>query len=215
PPERDMEWTAAGVEGAWRFAQRLWRLAAQWLETFPALKNPKGAMPGSFPEAALALRRASHKAIAGVSEDIEKFRFNRAVAKLYEFANCLGEVEDKTAADAAGLYARKEALETLSQLIGPMMPHLAEEMWASLGHGTLLAETAWPEADPVLIIDDHATVAIQVNGKLRATIQLPRNCDPKTAEAAALAEDAVIRALEGKAPKKIVVVPNRIVNVVV
>ena len=215
PPERDMEWTAAGVEGAWRFAQRLWRLAAQWLEAFPALKDPKGTLPGTFPEAALALRRASHKAVAGVSEDIEKFRFNRAVAKLYEFANYLGEVDDKAAADAAGLFARKEALETLAQLIGPMMPHLAEEMWASLGHQTLLAETAWPEADPVLIIDDHATVAIQVNGKLRATIQLPRNCDPKTAEAAALAEDAVIRALEGKAPKKIVVVPNRIVNVVV
>ena len=214
PPERDMEWTAAGVDGAWRYSQRLWRLAYTWLEAFPALKTSQTA-PASFPEAALALRRASHKAIAGVSEDIEKFRFNRAVAKLYEFANTLAEVQDGTLNDAAGLYARREALETLAQLIGPMMPHLAEEMWASLGHQTLLAETAWPIAVAELIIDESATVAIQVNGKLRATIQLPRNCDPKVAEAAALAEDAVIRALEGKSPKKVVVVPNRIVNVVV
>jgi leucyl-tRNA synthetase len=209
-----MEWTAAGVDGAWRYSQRLWRLSYMWIEALPALKIPQTA-PANFPDAALALRRASHKAIAGVSEDIEKFRFNRAVAKLYEFANTLAEIQDGTLHDAAGLFARREALETLAQLIGPMMPHLAEEMWASLGHETLLAETAWPIAIPQLIIDESATVAIQVNGKLRATIQLPRNCDPKVAEAAALAEDAVIRALDGKTPKKVVVVPNRIVNVVV
>ncbi|MDY0872143.1 leucine--tRNA ligase [Dongia rigui] len=214
PPERDMEWTAAGVEGAWRFAQRLWRLNATWLEAYPALKSTQAA-PATFADAATALRRASHKAIAAVSEDIEKFRFNRAVAKLYEFANTLSDLPEKDLSDAGGLFARREALVTLAQLIGPMMPHLAEEMWASLGHGTLLAETAWPEADPRLIIDDTATVAIQVNGKLRATIQLPRDCPMDQAEAAALAEDAVTRALEGKAPKKIVVVPNRIVNVVV
>jgi len=214
PPERDMEWTAAGVEGAWRFAQRLWRLAATWIEAYPVLKSAQ-SQPGSFSDAATALRRASHKAIAGVSEDIEKFRFNRAVAKLYEFANTLSDLPEKDLGDAGGLFARREALVTLSQLIGPMMPHLSEEMWASLGHDKLLAETAWPEADPRLIIDDTATVAIQVNGKLRATIQLPRDCPKDQAEAAALAEDAVIRALEGKAPKKIVVVPNRIVNVVV
>jgi leucyl-tRNA synthetase len=214
PPERDMEWTAAGVEGAWRFAQRLWRLNATWLEAHPALKSAQ-SQPGNLSDAALALRRASHKAIASVSEDIEKFRFNRAVAKLYEFANTLSDLPEKELGDAGGLFARREALVTLAQLIGPMMPHLAEEMWAALGNTQLLAETAWPEADPRLIIDDTATVAIQVNGKLRATIQLPRDCQKDQAEAAALAEDAVIRALEGKAPKKIVVVPNRIVNVVV
>ena len=215
PPERDMEWTAAGVEGAWRFAQRLWRIAATWLEAHPGLKS---AAPGAHKVAggdATALRRATHKAIAGVSDDIEKFRFNRAVAKIYEFANYLADLPAGDFTDEAGLHARREALTALAQLIGPMMPHLAEEIWQSLGNGKMLAETAWPEADPRLIIDDTATVAIQVNGKLRATIQLPRDCPKDQAEAAALAEDAVIRALDGKAPKKVVVVPNRIVNVVV
>lgn len=220
PPERDMDWTASGVEGAWRFAQRLWRLAFQWMEAFPQLKSTPELTsavrePDSFSVAAINLRRASHKAIAGISEDIEKFRFNRAVAKLYEFANTLSDIVDADLSDAGGLFARREALVTLAQLIGPMMPHLAEEIWASLGHAGLLAETAWPKADPQLIIDNTATVAIQVNGKLRATIQLPRDCAKDQAEAVALAEDAVIRALDGKVPKKIVVVPNRIVNVVV
>lgn len=212
PPERDMEWTAAGVEGAWRFAQRLWRLNVQWLEAHPGLKN---AVPAEGGDAAAALRRASHKAVAGVSDDIEKFRFNRAVAKIYEFANGLSEINDHDLGDSAGLFARREALTVLAQLIGPMMPHLAEEMWQALGHQTLLAETTWPEPDPRLIIDESAIVAIQVNGKLRATIQLPRDCDRQMAEARALAEEAVVRALDGKTPKKVVVVPNRIVNVVV
>jgi leucyl-tRNA synthetase len=212
PPERDMEWTAAGVDGAWRFTQRIWRLTDQWLEAQPNLVSAKPAEGG---DAALALRRASHKAIASVSDDIEKFRFNRAVAKIYEFANTLAELGDGDLTDAAGLFARREALTTLAQLIGPMMPHLAEEIWQRLGYEKILAETAWPEADPALIIDNQATVAIQVNGKLRATIQLPRDCDPKVAEARALAEDAVLRAMDGKSPKKVVVVPNRIVNVVV
>ena len=149
-----------------------------------------------------------------MSEDIEKFRFNRAVAKLYEFANTLAEIQDGTLADAAGLDARREALETLAQLIGPMMPHLAEEMWASLGHQSLLAETAWPEAIPQLIIDESATVAVQVNGKLRATIELPPGTSKPEAEAAALANENVQRFLEGKVPSKVIVVPNRIVNVV-
>ena len=211
PPERDMEWTAAGVEGAWRFAQRLWRIVAQWLEAHPGLKSADPAESA----AATVLRRATHKAISSISDDIEKFRFNRAVAKIYEFANTLGDLPEGELTDAAGLYARREALTVLAQAIGPMMPHLAEEIWQALGNTKMLAETAWPEADPRLIIDDTATVAIQVNGKLRATIQLPRDCPKDRAEAAALAEEAVIRALDGKAPKKVVVVPNRIVNVVV
>jgi leucyl-tRNA synthetase len=123
-------------------------------------------------------------------------------------------VKPEALADAAGLWARKEALDTLALLIGPMMPHLAEEIWQNLGHRTMLVETAWPEADPALVIDDQATVAVQVNGTLRATIQLPRDCDKGVAEQAAMADAAVQRALEGKTPKKVVVVPNRIVNIV-
>jgi len=116
--------------------------------------------------------------------------------------------------DAAGLWARKEALDTLALLIGPMMPHLAEEIWQNLGHKALLVETAWPQADAALTIDDQATVAVQVNGKLRATILLPRDADEATAREAALADANVARALEGRTVRKVIVVANRIVNVV-
>jgi leucyl-tRNA synthetase len=213
PPERDMEWTEAGVEGAWRFTQRLWRIVTGWIEAHPALAKPANAVAGSNGPAEL-LRRATHKAIAGVTDDIEKFRFNRAVARIYEYANALGEVKDGDLGDPAGLAARREALDTLALLIGPAMPHLAEELWQRLGHGTLLAETAWPVADPKLVIDDTVTVAVQVNGKLRATISLPRDVDKAEAERVALAEPAIVKALEGKAPKKVIVVPNRVINVV-
>jgi leucyl-tRNA synthetase len=213
PPERDMEWTEAGVEGAWRFTQRLWRIVTGWIEAHPALAKPANATAGANGSAE-SLRRATHKAIAGVTDDIEKFRFNRAVARIYEFANILADVKDSDLADPAGLAARREALETLTLLIGPAMPHLAEELWQRLGHGTLLAETAWPVADQRLVIDETVTVAVQVNGKLRATIHLPRDCGTAEAERAALAEPAVAKALDGKPPRKVIVVPNRIVNVV-
>src|SRR5690606_10287861 len=117
--------------------------------------------------------------------------------------------------DPADAGARREAFETLVRLIGPMMPHLAEEMWAKLGHTTLLAETAWPEADPTLLRDDMVTIAVQVGGKLRATLVLERDAAREAVEAAALANDNVRRAIEGRTVRKVVVVPNRIVNVVV
>jgi leucyl-tRNA synthetase len=215
PPERDMEWTEAGVEGAWRFTQRLWRIVTGWIDAHPALKSPREAAAFAAAGPAEQLRRATHKAIAGVTDDIEKFRFNRGVARIHEFANTLGEVKDSALSDPAGLAARREALETLVLLIGPAMPHLAEELWQRLGHGTLLADTAWPVADPRLVIDETVTVAVQVNGKLRATVQLARDCGNAEAERAALAEPAVVKALDGKPAKKVVVVPNRIVNVVV
>jgi len=214
PPERDMEWTDAGVEGAWRFTQRLWRIAESWIESFPALTDEMGAPPSNFAPDVLALRRTTHKTVVQVTETIEKFNFNSGVAAIYKFANALGDIKPEALTDAGGLWARKEALDTLSLLIAPMLPHLAEEIWQTLGHKTLLVETAWPTADANLVIDDTATVAVQVNGKLRATIQLPRDCDKTVAEQAALAEATVQRALEGKAPKKVVVVPNRIVNIV-
>src|SRR5688572_6045957 len=199
PPERDMEWTEAGVEGAWRFIQRLWRIVTGWIEDHPVLAKPgNAAASAAVGGAAEQLRRATHKTIAGVTDDIEKFRFNRGVARIYEYANALAEVKDNALADAAGLAARREALETLVALIGPAMPHLGEELWQRLGHDKLLAETAWPVADPKLVVDDTVTVAVQVNGKLRATISLPRDVDKAEAERIALAEPAVQRALEGK-----------------
>jgi leucyl-tRNA synthetase len=210
PPERDLEWTEAGVQGAWRFAQRLWRLIG---EALPAMAAEGAARPASFDEAATALRRTTHKTVAAVSADIEAFHFNKAVARLYEFANAL---EDFEAGPEGGRpWALREACETLALLIGPMMPHLAEEIWQVLGHGELLCTARWPVADPALLREDSVTVAVQVNGKLRATVELPRDCNGAEAEKMALGDARVQRALEGKTPRKVIVVPNRIVNVVV
>jgi leucyl-tRNA synthetase len=200
PPERDLEWTEAGVEGAWRFTQRLWRMV-----TSAPVANGAAAQD----DTSLELRRIAHKTIAGVTDDIEKFRFNRAVARLYEFANALDD------AKTAGAAIRREALEIMIRLLSPMMPHLAEELWHGFGHKTLLAETAWPEADPALIVDETVTVAVQVNGKLRATLSLPRDLAGEAAEQSALADENVQRAMAGKRARKVIVVPNRVINVVV
>jgi leucyl-tRNA synthetase len=206
PPERDLEWTDAGVEGAWRFTQRLWRLATE-----PAEKPMNGRMP-AIGENAQQLRRVTHKTIAGVSEDLERFRFNRAVARIYEFSNAIGQFQGGGEDDR---WAMGEALRTLVLLSGLMMPHLGEELWAHLGGQGLLAEQRWPEADPALLKDDTVTIAVQVMGKLRATLELARDLDRSALEQAALAEANVQRALEGRPVKKVIVVPNRIVNLVV
>jgi leucyl-tRNA synthetase len=217
PPDRDLEWTTAGVEGAWKFSQRLWRLITERLASLP----PPGApMPAMDEPRAETLRRASHKTISGVTEDIERFHFNKAVARIYELVNTITESlgadgVGKSATGPAYAWALREAFETLTNLMAPMMPHLAEELWQRLGHARLLAETPWPEADPRLVVDSNVTVAVQVNGRLRATIELPRDATQATAESAALAAEAVQRALAGRPPRKVVVVPNRIVNVVV
>ncbi len=215
PPDRDLEWTTAGVEGAAKFTQRLWRLITERLSLLPAAGT---SMPAGIDARCDPLRRATHKAIAGVTDDIEKFHFNKAVARLYEFVNEITEFVGTTGGPEAisgCAWTLREAFETLTQLIGPMMPHLAEELWRRLGHDELLVETPWPEADRRLTVDDSVTVAVQVNGKLRATIELPRDAARAVAESAALSEDAVRRALAGKSPRKVIIVPNRIVNVVV
>jgi leucyl-tRNA synthetase len=204
PPERDVEWTDAGAEGCWRFVQRIHRFASE-AENLP----PPGAKIGAVQGPALELRRATHKAIAAVSEDLAALRFNRAVAQLYTFANALG------AADA-GLdgAVRREAIEAIVLLCAPMMPHLAESCWQALGHKTLVVETPWPKADPALLQSDTLTIAVQVNGKRRGEVVVAQNADETTVREAALALDGVIRALEGKAPKRVIVVPGRIVNIV-
>jgi len=143
-----------------------------------------------------------------VTEHLEHLRFNSAVAQLYTLANVLGS------ADKANPAARREALEALVLLSAPMMPHLAESCWQALGHAKMVAESAWPKYDPSLTASDTVTIAIQVNGKRRGEITVAKNADNKDVEAAALADEGVKRALEGKAPKKVIVVPNRIVNIV-
>jgi len=209
PPERDLEWTEAGVTGAWRFQQRLHRIVS---EAMAALPPAAAARPGAFSDNALGLRRAAHKTVAGVAADIEAFHFNKAVARLYELANTIAAFKAKDAADG---WALREALEIFVRTIGPMTPHLAEELWQGLGHTTLLADSPWPETEASLLVDDTVTVAVQLNGKLRGTLQLPKDAPKDAAEKAALALPDLVRGLEGKTPKRVIVVPNRIVNVVV
>ena len=160
-------------------------------------------------EPSKSLRQATHKAIQAVTEHLEHLRFNSAVAQLYTLANGIGS------ADKANSSARREALEALVLLSAPMMPHLAESCWQALGYTKLVAETPWPKYDPALTASDSVTIAIQVNGKRRGEITMAKDADNKDVEAAALKVEAVARALEGKAPKKVIVVPNRIVNIVV
>jgi leucyl-tRNA synthetase len=201
PPERDLEWTEAGVEGTWRYVNRLFRLICDHRDRLAPI--------GTATDDAGDTRRMVHKTVAAVTEDLEQFRFNRGVARLRELSNHLETV----AATLDGAVLR-EALETLTILIGPMMPHLAEELWRLMGHETLLVDTAWPVALPALVRDDTVKLAVQVNGKLRGTVDQPRDVDQEAARAAALALPEVQRALDGKPVRKVVVVPNRVINVV-
>jgi leucyl-tRNA synthetase len=209
PPDRDLEWTDGGIAGAHRFVQRIARLVGDALEALPA---PGSAMPSSFGASATGLRQIVHKAIDGVTGDIEAFHFNRSVARIHELANAIGDFK---ADDGGDGWAHREALETLIVLSGPMMPHLAEEMWKALGHEGLLADAAWPVADASLIVEDSVTIAVQVNGKMRAKLELPRDGDRDAIEAAAMADDNVQRAMAGLTVRKVIVVPNKIVNIVV
>jgi leucyl-tRNA synthetase len=212
PPDRDVIWTEEGVQGAWRFVQRLWRLVGEIAD----IEAP-AARPAKFSDEALVVRKAAHRALAHVSEDIDKLRFNRCVAHIYEFANALsdalGGVEKAPAEDFR--WALREAGNILIRLFHPMMPHLAEECWAALGHKTLVATEAWPQVEPDLLVESSITLPVQINGKKRADVTVARDAGNSDIEAAVLALDAVKKALEGKSPKKVIVVPQRIVNVVV
>jgi len=209
PPDRDMDWTEAGIEGAWRFTQRVWRNIMTALDSLPPAGTPA---PGAFAGPAGEVRASTHRAIAAVTEGIERFHFNAAVARLYELSNVLAGV-DAGAEDER--WALREGIEALVTMLAPMMPHLAEELWEQLGHDSLLAERPWPKADPALLVDDSVTIAIQVNGKLRAKVTMPRDADEAALRQAAVEQDNVVRALGDKEPRKVIVVPNRIVNIVV
>jgi len=210
PPDRDLEWTESGIAGAWRFLNRLWRLSTE-----TDIAPPGAPVPTDIDGALLALRQQIHKTIDGVTDALENFHFNRAVARIYELVNALSDLKG---ADAGSASLRREGIEVAVRLVGPMMPHLGEELWQRLGADeegrALLVETPWPVADPALLVEDTVTVAVQVRGKLRATLELPRDIDQETAEAAALADPNVAAALEGKTINRIIFVPNRIINVV-
>ncbi len=214
PPERDVIWTEEGVQGASRFVQRLWRLTGE----IAGLASPVGEpAPQAFGPQALEIRKAAHRALIRTGEDIERLRFNRCVAHAYELANALsaaiGAIDTpERPADIA--YAFREAGDILIQIVAPMMPHLAEECWQALGHHDLLGHQAWPEADHALVVEDTITLPVQINGKKRAELTIAREASAADVEAATLALETVQRALEGRPVRKIVVVPQRIVNVV-
>jgi len=191
PPERDLEWSEAGIEGAARFVQRVWRLASS-----------ASAADGADPP----LERKLHRTIAAVGEAIDGLQFNKAVAQLYELTSAIEKAPPSV--------TRAESIRALVLLVAPMAPHLAEEAWATLGERGMAVDAAWPEFDPALLVDDQVTIAVQVNGKLRDTLNAPRGLDRAAAEALALGSDKVQRQLDGAAPRKVIVVPDRLVNIV-
>ena len=212
PPERDVEWTEDRVQGASRFVQRLYRIANE-LAAIGA--KPGTTKPAQFSDAATSVRKAAHQALARVGEDIEKLRFNRCVAHIYEAANAIGTAADANKNPSPDMaWAFREAAEILIRISAPMMPHLAEECWAALGHQNLIAEQPWPAVEAGLLVEDTITLPVQINGKKRADVTVSRDAAPAEVEKAVLALDAVQSALGGKSPKRIVVVPQRIVNVV-
>jgi leucyl-tRNA synthetase len=213
PPERDVNWTEKGVQGAWRFTQRLWRLVGEAAEIAAPAERP-----AEFGEVALALRKTAHGALAKVSDAIEKLHFNVSVAHIYEFTATLqGTLADasKPGAPPDLTWAAREAADILVQIFHPMMPHLAEECWAVLGHPTPVASASWPAVEPALLVEDTVTLPVQVNGKKRTEVTVARDASNGDIERVVLAHDAVIKALDGKKPKKVIIVRHRIVNVVV
>ncbi|CAM3074489.1 Leucine--tRNA ligase [Sphingomonas antarctica] len=191
PPERDLPWTEAGIEACWKFVNRLWRL-------FEAEQSGAGAD--------IEIDRATARAVAGIAADIEALQFNKAVAKVHSLANTI----EKAAPSAS----RDTAIDTLVHLVAPMLPHLAEEAWAARRHDGLVADAAWPDADPALLVDDSVTIAVQVNGKLRDTLTVAKDSSRDDLEALAMASPRIVATLAGAAPKKVIVVPGRLVNIV-
>ncbi|MCP1470128.1 leucyl-tRNA synthetase [Sphingobium sp. OAS761] len=193
PPERDLPWTEAGIEGSWRFVNRVWRLFGE---------HDAGAEGDDK-----ALDRKLHQTIDGVAKDVEALGFNKAVAKIYELVNAIEKAKPSA--------SRTAAIRALALLVAPMTPHLAEEGWAEMGGQGLIADAAWPEVDPALLVDDEVTIACQVMGKLRDTITVPKGTAKDELERLALAAPNVARILDGATPKKVIVVPDRLVNLVV
>jgi leucyl-tRNA synthetase len=215
PPERDVIWTEEGVQAASKFLQRIWRLVGE----FAAIAAPIGApAPATIAPEAAEVRKAAHGALLRLEEDIDQLRFNRAVSRVYDLVNKLaaavGAIETPEI-DASLRFAFREAADILVQLFAPMMPHLAESCWAALGHDGLVAEAPWPVGDAALVVEDVIVLPVQINGKKRADLSIGRTAANPEIESAVLALDLVQKALEGRPVKKIIVVPQRIVNVVV
>jgi leucyl-tRNA synthetase len=207
PPDRDMEWTDAGVDGAWRYVNRLWRLVDE--ASLPPVGTP---LPAEAAVAHRDLLHLIHTTIRHVTDDLDRFAMNRAVARLRELSNAL---EDCAPATPAAATVLRHGLEVMVQLVAPMMPHLAEELWEKLGHSQLVCETPWPMANAAWLTAATVTIAVQVNGKLRGTLEMPPGASRAEVEAAALALANVARHLDGQTPRKVIVIPDKLVNIVV
>jgi leucyl-tRNA synthetase len=207
PPERDVEYTDSGVEGVWRFVQRLWSTVTSLPEGAPGPLTVAADASGP----ALEIRRAAHKALHAVTDAIEGFRFNSAVAQVHDLVNVLRKY---VPSDDAGIAAKTEALGILARIIAPFVPHLAEECWEHLGGEGLVIDAAWPEADPALLVEDSVTLPVQVNGKRRTEVTAPKGAAQDVVQEMVMADQTVQRALEGLTVRKVIVVPDRIVNIV-
>jgi leucyl-tRNA synthetase len=232
PPERDLEWSESGIEGCWRFTQRLWRLTQSIPPRIGEGNHPQdgggagadksgpeaGSPPSSAAEAAAAtspdrggmdkaLTRKTHQAIAGIGADIEALSFNKAIAKVYELAGAIEKAQPSA--------ARDEAIRTIIRLSAPMVPHLAEEAWTRLGGEGLIANAAWPDVDPAMLVEDEVTIAVQVKGKLRDTILMAKGLPQDEMQALALASEKVQAAIADSEVRKVIVVPDRLVNIVI
>jgi leucyl-tRNA synthetase len=206
PPERDVQWTAGGVQGAWRFVNRVW-------EEFDSQPREIAASAVGDDEAAAAIRRTAHRTIKAATEAIETFRFNSGIARLYEFLNLLKAHPAKSASPAA-LAARQEGLHAFARLVAPFTPHLAEECWARIGGEGMVVEAAWPSYDPALTEDALKVLPVQVNGKRRGEITAPAGAEPSEVEKIVLDDPEIARRLEGLTIRKVIVVKDRIVNIV-
>jgi leucyl-tRNA synthetase len=207
PPDRDLEWTDAGLDGGWRFVNRLYRVMAENIETL----NNANKISDNLNEPSKKLRMKIHQTLNAVAEDIEAFHMNKAVARLRETFNLFESSCTNPDIDHGVL---REAAEFLLIGFNPMIPHVTEECWQMLGHKVMLVDTMFPAVDKNLLQNDTVTMAVQINGKTRATIILPMNADQKTAESTALNQDEVKKFLDGQSIKKIIVIQNRIVNIV-
>ncbi len=208
PPNRDLDWTTSGIEGAWRYVNKLWRMASE--PQIPLVERDL-EMPNKIGPSVEKVRRSIHQTTAAVGKDLDSFHFNKAVARIRELTNLLDELNND---DGAG-WVYRHGMETVTKLIAPMLPHLAEEMWQKLGYTTLAVETPWPDFDLALLEDDIVTIAVQVNGKLRVTVDVERDLSQEHIEPLALGLEPVEKLLDGRNPRKVIFVSNKIVNFVV
>ncbi|HBN21970.1 MAG TPA: leucine--tRNA ligase [Holosporales bacterium] len=209
PPERDLEWSQSGVQGVWKYLARIWRLAQSLV---PLVKDTnRSKMPSDFSKEELALRRLTHKTIDQATRHLDAIALNTYISTLRAFSNEIAKVEEGVTIDKSIL---REALETLIVLLNPVVPHLAEELWQQLGHGTALVEATWPQADASLLVDDTVTQAIQVNGKLRGTIEIAVGLPKEEIEAQALGHENIKRFIDGQTVRKVIVIPGKVVNIV-